>query len=451
MKDTGQLDVAALIDAEPIGARQWSIIALCAGVALLDGMDVQSIGLAAPGIAADLKMAATSFGAVFSAALAGLALGALFLGPLADRGGRKRILIGSTIVFGLFTLATAISQNLQQLLIFRFLTGVGLGGAMPSFIALASEYVPRPRRVGIVSLVWAGFPLGGVVSGLLGAHLIPTYGWHSIFWIGGILPILLAIALAALMPESLAWLINNRSGDRRIASTVKWIFPPRDFSAVQDYRYSRAADRSTKVSALFSEGRGPGTVLLWIAFFFVFMVLVTNSSWTPLLLKAQDIPVQQSSLAMAVYNFGSIFGSAGAGYLMMRFGPKVILATSIIAGAIAYAGVGFAAPVFSAIFGAEALFGLLMGCGSSGLIGLGAVFYPSTIRSTGVGWATAAGRLGSFCGPLLIGFLVSSGVSPAVIFTLLACGAGISGIVCLILRMPANSKDDESGSPALVN
>lgn len=449
MEKAGELDVAALIDAEPIGIRQWVIIALCASVALLDGMDVQSIGLAAAGIGADLKIAPTSFGAVFSAALAGLALGALFLGPLADSRGRKRVLIGSTIMFGLFTLATAASQNLPQLLAFRFLTGIGLGGAMPSFIALASEYVPAHRRVGTVSLVWAGFPLGGVVSGLLGAHLIPTYGWHSIFWVGGVLPIVLALLLMWLMPESLAWLITKGSSEHRVASIVKWIFPRHDFSAVREFRYSRTGDRSTSVSALFNDGRGLGTILLWIAFFFVFMILVTNSAWTPLLLKAQDIPVQQSSLAMAVYNFGSIFGSAGAGYLMTRFHPKIVLSVSIIAGAIAYAAVGWAAPMFWGVFAAEALFGLLMGCGSSGLIALGAVFYPSTVRSTGVGWATAAGRFGSFCGPLIISFLVASAFSPPAIFTTIALGACISGLVCLMFRLPSRADSEASGRPAL--
>ncbi|WP_158008775.1 MFS transporter [Rhizobium sp. AC27/96] len=450
MNEAGAIDVAALIDAEPIGARQWAIIALCAGVALLDGMDVQSIGLAAAGIGAELNIAPTSFGAVFSSALAGLALGALFLGPLADRVGRKRVLIGSTLMFGLFTLATASSQFFSQLLAYRFLTGIGLGGAMPSFIALASEYVPSPRRAAIVSLVWAGFPLGGVVSGLLGAHLIPTYGWHSIFWVGGLLPIALAVALAVLMPESVAWLINNRRGEQRIASVMTWIFPRHNFGAVREFLYSKAADRSTSVSELFSEGRGPGTILFWIAFFFVFMILVTNSAWTPLLLKSQDIPVQQSSLAMAVYNFGSIFGSAGAGYLMTRFRPKIVLAVSIIGGAVAYAAVGLIAPMFSGVFIAEALFGLLMGCGSSGLIGLGAVYYPSTIRSTGVGWATAAGRLGSFCGPLLIGFFVTATFSPPAIFAIIAGGACISGLACMILRLPG-SKTDPLGTPALAD
>lgn len=449
MEKTQALDIADFISAQAIGRRQWLVIALCAAVAVLDGMDVQSIGLAAAGIGADLHIATSSFGAVFSAALAGLALGALFLGPIADRIGRKQVLLGSTFTFGLFTLATATSQTFSQLLAFRFLAGVGLGGAMPSFIAIASEYVPARHRASIVSLVWVGFPLGGVVGGLLGGQIIPAFGWHSIFWVGGILPIAFVFVLAALMPESLAWLVHNQGRSDKIASTLTWMFPGHDFKGTRRYEYSGVESHSKSVAELFNNGRAGGTLLLWVAFFFVFLILVVNSSWTPLLLKSLDISVQQSSLAMAAYNFGSIVGSAAAGYLMARYHIKSVLFISIVAGAIAYAVVGWTAPALAGIFAGEALFGLLMGCGSAGLIGLGAVFYPSAVRSTGVGWATAAGRIGSFCGPLLIGALLGHGLSPSTIFILLALGAGISAVACLILRFPGYGDEGQKQKPAL--
>ena len=153
---------------------------------MLDGLDLQSIGLAAPAMIAQLHIAPQVFGLVFSAALAGLALGAFLLGPLADRVGRKRVLVGATFCFGVFTLATAYADDLPELLACRFLTGLGLGGAMPSFISLASEYVPKARRAAVVSLLWAGFPLGGVIGGVLGSWIIPAYGWQSIFLVGGV-------------------------------------------------------------------------------------------------------------------------------------------------------------------------------------------------------------------------------------------------------------------------
>lgn len=436
MSERQTLDIGQWIDDQPIKSRQWMIIALCASVALLDGLDVQAIGLAAPGIGAELHIPPQNFGSVFSAALAGLALGAFFLGPLADRIGRKRVLIGSTLFFGLFTIATALAASFQTLLVYRFCAGLGLGGAMPSFISLATEFVPRARRAGIVSLVWAGFPLGGVIGGLLGSQIIPLYGWQSIFWVGGLAPIALALILAGFLPESLAWLITRGTDSTTIATSVRKLFPDRAVSDDASFSFSAQTERRGHVVELFQEQRTLGTICLWVSFYFAFMILVSNSSWTPLLLKPQGITVQQSSLALALYNFASVFGSGAAGYLTIKFKPQIVLVLTIIGGALAYASIGWTAPDVTGIFVGEALFGLLMGCGSSGLIGLGAIFYPSRIRSTGVGWATAAGRFGSFSGPLFIGFLVASGVKAPMIFALLAAGAGIGGLVCLALRLP---------------
>src|SRR5665213_124722 len=158
MTETRVTNVAALIDAHPIGALQIRTLILCGLAALLDGFDLQSIGLAAPGIIATLHVPPRSFGMVFSAALLGLMLGAFSLGPIADRLGRRRILIGALVIFGVFTFATAYARSFEMLLAIRFLAGIGLGGAMPSFISLGSEYAPRRLRVMLVGLLWAGFP-----------------------------------------------------------------------------------------------------------------------------------------------------------------------------------------------------------------------------------------------------------------------------------------------------
>ena len=212
------IEVTQWIDERDFGGRQGVIVLLCALVALLDGMDLQSIGLAAPLMTKDLEIAPPAFGAVFSAALAGLALGALALGPLADRFGRKRVLIGATLAFGLFTLLTAAASSLGELLAFRFLTGVGLGGAMPSFISLASDYVPRRMRGSVTSLLWAGFPLGGVVGGLLGSRIIPAFGWRSVFIAGGAPALILAGVLALALPESLGDLLRSGAPPARVAA-----------------------------------------------------------------------------------------------------------------------------------------------------------------------------------------------------------------------------------------
>jgi MFS transporter, AAHS family, 4-hydroxybenzoate transporter len=427
------LDVAALIETRPIGLAQRTVIALCAFVAMLDGLDLQSIGLAAPAMGGELHIAPQAFGLVFSAALAGLALGAFLFGPVADRAGRKRVLVGATFCFGFFTLATAYAGSLPELLAWRFLAGVGLGGAMPSFISLASEYVPKARRAAVVSLLWAGFPLGGVVGGLLGSRIIPAYGWQSIFVVGGVLPILLSMLLAIALPESVSFLVATGKSEDRIGRTLRRIFP--DVSTAGEIRLEfvkEIAPRATLLQ-LFRAGRAAVTLLLWASFFFAFMILVTNSSWSPILLRRVGIAAEQSALALALFNFGSLFGSAAAGMLLNRFGTLRVLPPTFTLGALAYATVGWSAPSLNAVMMAQGLFGLLLGCASSGLIALSAVYYPVAIRSTGVGWATGIGRLGSVAGPLAVGQMVGAQWDVPTIFRRPRCACGHSN--CFLARL----------------
>ncbi|MBV8911849.1 MAG: MFS transporter, partial [Acetobacteraceae bacterium] len=214
------VNVTDIIDAHPLGSLQIRLLIMCGFIALLDGLDLQAIGLAAPGIIAALHVEPRIFGTVFSAALLGLTLGAAVLGPAADRVGRKRILIASTITFGVFTVSTAQATSFEMLLVFRFLTGLGLGGAMPSFISLASEYVPRKRHALWITLLWAGFPLGGVIGGVLASLLIPRFGWQSVFYVGGITPVVLAVVLIGALPESIGFLVNTGAPAERILALL---------------------------------------------------------------------------------------------------------------------------------------------------------------------------------------------------------------------------------------
>ncbi|HXL32873.1 MAG TPA: MFS transporter [Bradyrhizobium sp.] len=435
------LDVAALIETRPIGLAQRTVIALCAFVAMLDGLDLQSIGLAAPAMGGELHIAPQAFGPVFSAALAGLALGAFLFGPVADRAGRKRVLVGATFCFGFFTLATAYAGSLPELLACRFLAGVGLGGAMPSFISLASEYVPKARRAAVVSLLWAGFPLGGVVGGLLGSRIIPAYGWQSIFVVGGVLPILSSMLLAIALPESVSFLVATGKSEYRIGRTLRRIFP--DVSTAGEIRFEFVKEIGPRATLpqLFRSGRAAVTLLLWASFFFAFMILVTNSSWSPILLRRVGIAAEQSALALALFNFGSLFGSAAAGMLLNRFGTLRVLPPTLTLGALAYATVGWSAPSLDAVMIAQGLFGLLLGCASSGLIALSAIYYPVAIRSTGVGWATGIGRLGSVAGPLAVGQMVGAQWDVPTIFLAVGgsvlIGAAASALMGLLPRAGA--------------
>src|SRR5258708_13491249 len=208
---TTNIDVAAVIDRISIGRLQWATILLCGLVAILDGFDTQAIAFVAPLIAKDLQLEMSLFGPVFGAGLFGLMVGALVLGPAADHWGRKPVIIISTLVFGAFALLTPMIQSLNALLLLRFLTGLGLGGAMPNIIALTSEYSPKTKRATLVTLMFCGFPLGAVLGGLLSAQLMPKFGWPAVFYLGGILPLVLLPFLWAWLPESIRFLVPRKN------------------------------------------------------------------------------------------------------------------------------------------------------------------------------------------------------------------------------------------------
>ncbi len=400
------IDLQALIDARGLGARQWAVVVLCGLVALLDGLDLQSIGLAAPVMGPALHIPREQFGSVFSAALAGLALGAFCLGPVADRIGRKRVLIGATLCFGLFTLATAFATGLSSLLAFRFFAGLGLGGAMPSFIALTSEYCPHRLRATVVSLLWAGFPLGGVVGGLIGSRLIPAYGWPSVFYVGGVVPLIVAALLVALLPESIGFLLASGAPSERVRAVLRGVVPAQAIPPGASFVRPTARARGVPVGQLFTAGRAVVTVLLWVGFYSVFGVLVTHTAWTPILLRGAGMDIGTIALTMAAFNLGSVIGSGSAGWVLDRTGTLRLLPPSFVLAGLSMAALGYAAPDAALVFAVQAAIGLTLGCASTALIALAATSYPTAIRSTGVGWSMGMGRFGSFCGPLAVGVLV---------------------------------------------
>jgi AAHS family 4-hydroxybenzoate transporter-like MFS transporter len=432
MPDGGSYNVSELIDTQPLGAFQLRIIVLCALVAVLDGLDLQSIGLAASGIMADLHFPPSALGAVFSAALAGLALGAFGFGFLADKVGRKAVLVAATACFGIFTIATAVAPNYGVLLAFRFLAGLGLGGAMPSFISVTSEYSPRRLRAVLVAVLWAGFPFGGFVGGLLASWIIPAFGWQSVFWLGGILPLLVCGILVAALPESIGFLVVNAAPAGNVSALLQRAFPTAGVPTEAVFVLNEENVHGVPMAQLFARGRAVGTVLLWISFFIAFMMLVTNSAWAPTLLKREGIDIAHASIAMAMYNLGSVVATLFVGWLIVRVGASVVLPVAMVGSALSMALIGYAAPSIGLVTLLEGLFGIFMGGGSSGLIALAAIYYPTAIRSTGVGWAMGMGRIGSFTGPLTVAALIASALSTSTLFVAIGVPALIAALTTAI-------------------
>jgi AAHS family 4-hydroxybenzoate transporter-like MFS transporter len=430
------VDGAAIIDDSPVGAYQLGIFVLCALVAALDGFDTQAIGYTAPLVAGAIKAPMASFGMIFSAGLVGATIGALALGPLADRFGRKWLLVVACLLFALFSLLTVTVTTLHGLLALRVLTGLGLGGATPSFLALGAEYAPRRLRSFAVTALYAAFPFGGFIGGMTASVLIPRYGWQSVFLAGGIAPLAVALVLALWLPESLRFLLAKGADQAVLRRILDRIAPAPIPPEIEIVSGAEDAAQPARLQALFGAGRAGHTVLLWIAFFMTFMVLLTVTAWTPSLLRVAAIPLSAAVLVLAANNLGSVAGNALSGYLVDRYGALRMLVPAFLLGAASLAALGFSAASLPLLTLLAASAGFFVGGASAGLIALAAAVYPTPIRSTGIGWGMGMGRLGQILGPLAIGMLVArhAGVSTIFLAAALPCIVGGLAIALLCLQ-----------------
>lgn len=420
--------VGVLIDRHPMSALQIRIVVLCGLTALLDGFDLLAIAVAAPAMAESLRIPPAMFGTLFSAALLGLMLGAFGLGPVGDRIGRRSLLIGATAMFGVFTLSTALATTLQQVIVFRFLAGIGLGGAMPAFISLAAEYTPRSRRQHVVALLWAGFPVGGVVVGMLASRLIGPDGWRVLFLIGGVVSLSLALVLLCLLPESIAFLASRGASGPQIRGLLQRMVPDANLGpGVRIVRPAEAAHAGAP--ALFQDGRAHVTALLWGSYFATFLMLFTVTAWAPTLLERSGLARGEAATGMALFAAGSVLGTPLAGVLLAWLGTRHVLPITLLGGAATIGALGVVGPSTMAINACLVSAGFCLGIASSGLITLAPMLYPTRIRSTAVGWAMGWGRVGSFAGPLAVGVFVATGRSVDSTFMALAT----PGLVAMVL------------------
>jgi MFS transporter, AAHS family, 4-hydroxybenzoate transporter len=418
----GAIDVADFIDRQPIGAFQLKLLLICAAVLFLDGFDTQAIGYVAPALAREWGLSKGTLGPVFSAGLFGLMLGALLLGPLADRIGRKRIIILSTLAFGICALATAFVQDVNALLAIRFLTGLGLGGAMPNAIAMTSEFNPRRRRATMVMIMFCGFSVGAALGGLLAAALIPHFGWRSVFVVGGIAPLLLAPVLALRLPESVRFLALTGRADQEVAGLLRSINPMAVFAPATRFVVQEPALPGMPVVHLFRDGRTPVTLLLWVVFFMSLLDLYFLSNWLPTVLNDLGASVSASAAIGSMLQVGGVVGTFALGSIIDRFSFRALALVYFIAvfavGAIGQLGHSVVL-VTMAIFAA----GFCIVGGQIAANALAAGFYPTPVRASGVGWALGIGRVGSIVGPLVGGVLLTMKWSTGAVFMAAAAAA----------------------------
>lgn len=431
------IDVPQWIDRQKLSSLQVIVAVICGTAVLLDGFDAQIIGFVAPAVIADLKVQPQMLARVFSAGLFGILVGCLVLAPLADWVGRRWVMIVSVLVFAAATLATAWIRDLDELMMLRFATGIGLGACMPNALALTSEYAPTRMRGALTAWMFTGFSVGAFAGGILAAQIIPAHGWRSVFVIGGILPALLCVVMVFVVPESVRHLAAKKAAPGRIAAVLRRIDPDPLLTADARFTISEETAGGFTLPHLFKQGRAVGTILLWAMFFLMLFDVFLLASWTPTVLNGAGLSREQAVYAGAAQQAGSVAATILLGPLFDRMGFYRTLVPLLLAAAVGVVVMGMAGTNLALMHPAAFFAGAGVMGGQTSLIVLAGAFYPTFIRATGVGWGLGIGRTGAIVGPLVGGAMLAAHWRPDEIFRMAAIPPVVVALLLLAMSRTA--------------
>jgi MFS transporter, AAHS family, 4-hydroxybenzoate transporter len=427
---------------ERIRALQLLVAALCFLTVLIDGFDTQSAAFAGPLLKQEFAGGPRALGLIFGLGMFGSLLGGIVLGPLGDRFGRRPLLICALCIMSAGSIATGFAHSAHEVALLRLLTGLGLGGAVPNVIALTAEYAPARARSSLVSIVFNGFPLGAMFGSIVGARLLPIYGWRTLFIVGGCIPLLVLILVVVLLPESPAYLL--RSGR---TTELHRIVRRLGHSPI-NIRAAASVARGS-VLHLFANGLGSSTALIWIGTLLSILCIYCTVNWLPILIADGGLPLQTAILAVGALNIGSVIGNI----ILARFGDRnaayVPTAVFYVIGAIFLSLVGVSgsssALMLSVAFGAG-LFGF---GGQLSVTTLTARLYPTELRATGSGWAFGIGRVGGVIGPVFAGFLLSYGMGFSTMMMILGGLMLLAGLAIFLLGRTPNARENRAAAEAM--
>ena len=435
MQIGNSVDIQTFLNSSGFSRFQWLVFWLCFAIVLLDGFDTAAIGYIAPSLVAEWGVSKPDLAPVLSAALFGLAAGALCAGPLADRFGRRLVLIVAVFGFGLASFGSSLSGDLTTLSAFRFVTGLGLGAAMPNAVTLMNEFCPDPQRSMLTNAMFCGFPLGAALGGFLAASMIPHWGWRSVLVLGGAAPLVLTILLIFRLPESIRYMVaKGQKADRiravlvRISSSV---------ATVQSFTMTEAVGAKANQSAMalvVSSGNLLGSLMLWLSYFMGLVIFYALINWMPILFKDAGMSAPMAALIAALFPLGGI-GAILSGWWMDRYNANWIVAICYALTALCIFLIGHASGslglLMLVVFGA----GAIMNTAQSSMPALAAAFYPTQGRATGVSWMLGIGRFGGIAGSYLVAELSRRQMAFAEIFAWVAIPGVIAALALVVKQL----------------
>jgi AAHS family 4-hydroxybenzoate transporter-like MFS transporter len=402
-----QIRVADVIDHAKVGALQVGLFILCAMCLILDGFDVQVVGYVAPTIFQEWQVPRAALGNVLAAGNFGVLVGSLVFTMVADKVGRRPVLLGATVFFSILTLLTTRVTSVSELTLIRFIAGVGLGCIIPNATALIGEYSPRRLRVAFMACISVGFTAGAAVAGFVSAWMIPVFGWRSVFYFGGMTPLVIAVLMFLWLPESLQFLVVRRKNLDKVGHWLRRIDPTVAIGPTTDYVVDEESKGGVPAVHLFREGRGAATILLWVINFMNIYNLYLLSGWLPTVINQLGYSAQTGVWVGTTLQVGGTLGTFWLTWVIGRLGFIPVLTTCFVVACASIASIGQPGLALWILFTVVFVAGTCVVGGQPMINSMAALYYPTYVRSTGIGWGLGVGRAGGIVGPWLVGYFIS--------------------------------------------
>jgi len=428
-----------VIDRGGITAQQLLVVGLCLFFNMLDGFDITAMAVVASAVSTELNLTPDRLGWIFSFALAGMMGGAMFLAPISDIIGRRKVIIISVALIGVSIIFTATATTLTEFIILRFISGLGAGAMLACQAALAAEYSPDKYKALSVAVVTSGYPMGAMMTSVIAGMIMPEYGWRGMFWFGGVLTLSMVFVAWLLIPESLKYLFQRRPEDalerinailRKLGKELLDSMP----TVIEEDKVARGGMVGGMKKLLDKDHRRV-TLTLWTAFLLCFSTLYFLMSWIPALMEDSGFDATVGRQAFFLFNLGGVMGIYLMGWLSTRYKLTDMICYLSLIAAVGMVIFALVPTQLNLMLVLTLLIGIVQQGGFTGLYGAAAKAYPTDIRSTGIGWAIGLGRFGAVVGPAVAGYLIAAGLDMSANYFIFAVPMAVGGLIAYRLHI----------------